>query len=177
MNNFLGTLTIALITTLLVGCDGSNLNDALAGDAGDAAKTDSGSATQTGTCPVPGPDKTATPVHPGQPLTYLVSNGPVTCTDPMFSQPPYKGIPCSDLAGNLETPAYTACPDGSGGVSCLCCVTIRKDTTDSRVTPTGLACGDSFSDVPGEFGKGQTALCSSSGSFLGWICPAYSPGT
>ena len=54
MRNFLGSM---MITSLLLasGCDGSNPDDVLAGDAGAGSKTDSGSAAQTGTCPVPGP--------------------------------------------------------------------------------------------------------------------------
>ena len=72
---------------------------------------------------------------------------------------------------NLKTPANTpALPYGP------CCVAVVQDTTDSRVTPGMVMCGDLLRNTPGAGDTTQYALCSTSGTFLGWVCPPIENG-
>ena len=161
-NFFFGTLALTLLVGLvgLVGCDGSGEENVVGSDAG--------SVVQPGTCPVPGVGQTSTPARPGN-LGYLVATGPVSCAAayPDWSIAQQK-VPCSDLVGNLLTPAN---PTDAAGFPLYgpCCVVVKVVGTLATPVFPGVKCGDPMSDTPG-WGTKQYALCSSSGSFLGWAC-------
>ena len=164
---------LALVAGLFAGCgDGPEQNGSDSGIIlSDSGTVDPGSVT----CPVPDASKTATPVPFGVDVQYFVTKGVVTCPSSL-SKTPFVGISCSDLVGNIMTPAYKVLmgPPSSisqlGGPYIPCCVNIRKVKLASSlwtgfVEETTIGCGGLTT-----FGGGY-ALCSTSGSFLGWVCP------
>ena len=162
---------LALVAGLFAGCgDGPEQNGSDSGIIlSDSGTVDPGSVT----CPVPDASKTATPVPFGVDVQYFVTKGVVTCPSSL-SKTPFVGISCSDLVGNIMTPAYKVLmgPSFAYGEDYLpCCVMVRKVKIASGlwtgfVEEATVGCGGVTSS------GGEYALCSTSGSFLGWICPA-----
>ncbi len=155
----------ALLVGLCSGC-GDGTEPVVATDSGIVG---TGTKTGTGTCSIPGPSETYTSPHAGTTVQYFVAEGTVSCSNPAFSQVPYKGFTCQELVTNSMS-TYSLWTEGGGP----CCVRVTKDASHPGhviVDPssTDVACGASTGAMLTE--GGQYALCSASGVFMGWICP------
>lgn len=142
---------LALLAGLCVGCgDGTEPEPSPdSGVVGTGTKT----GTSTGTCPIPGSSETSTPGLP--PVQFLTTSMPVSCSAQVAVYPPLKSFTCSEMADNSWSLPSAMSP---------CCVFGTKDASTGYLDNPGVRCG------AGGEGEGQYALCSTSGSFLGWIC-------
>ena len=145
---------VALVAALLAGCgDGTEPEPSPdSGIVGTGTKT----GTATVTCPIPGPSETSTPHEPGlPPVQFLTTSGTVSCSAQVAAYPPLKSFTCSEMADNSWSLPSDMSP---------CCVFGTKDVSTGYLDNPQVVCGEMMPD------QGQYALCSMSGSFLGWIC-------
>jgi hypothetical protein len=109
---------------------------------------------------------------------YFTTDAPIDCAFAWNSEPEMKGIPCLDLAGNFKS------SEGKGGPCCINTLTyITSPDSSGYIAYSPEPQGEPYfdvqcSDVNADYitvnmfnDGGQFALCSTSGSFLGWICP------
>jgi hypothetical protein len=176
MKNVKNTLFVAtaalvagLLAALLSGCDGSvgggdELGDAGRSDAEVVAETDAGRAdSKVASCQVPAPRVSMTGVSATPRLGYVVlgSDVALTCVvDPRYQLAPATcSAPVDGFASSVADP--------------WCCVNLKDDGKSLASSQYPLKClpaglnttPGSSSDAPGD-----VAVCSSSGSFVGWAC-------
>ena len=143
---------LALLAGLFAGCGGDPAQDGV---------TDSGTLAKPGTCVVPGVGQTFTP--PGTTVRYFTTSDVVTCNNLLVCtafpgcSTGYEGHSCLEIASNsTKVPLTQAQP---------CCVAVKADASKpGYVNFVNLICPGS------RFVSSENALCSASGSFLGWIC-------
>ena len=169
---------VALVL-LFSGCDSGT-----ATDSGSSFNPNAPAA--SGECPVPTGSSTpdgisqSAVVQQGAvvPVQFFTTSEPLGCTDNSLSMKPYKGLSCSDLAGDLWTPSYTAAYNQatSESVDFLpCCVAVTRTKMNSKSVTSPIVGCDAIRDFSGTITgipSGKYVLCSTSGTFLGWIIDA-----
>lgn len=171
------------LALLLSGCDGGSEGDP--NSPGDSVNTFNPNApAPAGKCPVPTgssfPDGVAQSAviqfPPVSAVQFFTTSESLSCTDDSLSLKPYKGLSCTDLAGDLWSSSYTAAYNKAQVESvtflpCCVAVTRTKAHSTSVISPI-VGCDavlDSFGSATG-IPSGKYVLCSTSGTFLGWIC-------
>jgi hypothetical protein len=150
---------MALLAALFAGCgDGTESDGSTdSGTVGTGTKT----GTATVTCLVPDASKTSTPHAPGlPPVQFLTSSNSVSCSGIKTAYPVLASTSCADLASNAWSVPSDLRP---------CCVFGTRNVSTGYMDNSQVLCGEFMPDM------GQYALCSPSGSFLGWVCSSSMP--
>lgn len=185
---------VALLVGLCAGCGdgtgGTTGGDAQVGLAPTTSSVSSGSditnvgnvptgssavLPSTGTCKIPSAAEAWIPLP--SPMTYQVAGGiTLWCTQGLpavgrlnnidFSQDPLKGLDCLSLVSDV--PAAKAALNGIDSTQWGCCQMTRSDPS-GYVQPEGVLCAPASQ-------LQVSALCSVSGTFMGWACSVNQPG-
>ena len=142
----------ALLVGLCSGCGDGTEPDG-SSDSGTATKT----GTSTVTCSIPGSGVTTTPHEPGlPPVQFLTTSASVSCSGIKATFPSLKSFTCAELAGNALSVPSSLSP---------CCIFGTKNVSTGYLDNPQVVCVTASGEE-----EGQYALCSTSGTFLGWIC-------
>ena len=143
----------ALLVGLCSGC-GDGTEPVVATDSGIVG---TGTKTGTGTCSIPGSGVTTTPHEPGlPPVQFLTTSASVSCSGIKATFPSLKSFTCAELAGNALSVPSSLSP---------CCIFGTKNASTGYLDNPQVVCVTASGEE-----EGQYALCSTSGSFLGWVC-------
>ena len=162
------------LALLLSGCDSGSNDPNSPSDSGNTFNPNAPAS--PGECPVPSSTQSAVMQFPPvSPVQFFTTSESLSCSDDSLSMKPYKGLSCTDLAGDLWSSSYTAAYNKAQveGVTFLpCCVAVTRTKAHSTSVTSPIVCCDAVLDSFGTatgIPSGKYVLCSTSGTFLGWI--------